>query len=138
VLRALHIRLIRGLAAWYLESFGPRWGAAVISPAKFSEYSMNPDHPSNGGKHLAFDALGWNVGDPLARETAAAEVIAQLRAGLPRPKLGVGDDEYGQRYRTEVVMVGPNGGQGSLVAIWQVDAGTVTPRLITNWLEVHV
>jgi hypothetical protein len=51
-----------------------RPNAAEIDRRKFGEYSMNPDHPSNGGKAGGWRALGYHVDDPSARQTAATEL----------------------------------------------------------------
>jgi hypothetical protein len=114
------------------------WSTAHIDPAKFRDYSMNPDHPGNGRKHLAFVALGWDVSTLEGREAAAQEVIAQLRAALPPPSYALGaQTRWGNRLSTRTLVVGPNEQHATLVATWQVEADSRGLRLITNWLEVH-
>lgn len=44
---------------------------------------------------------------------------------------------FGPRFEVKVVIVGPNGKNGTLQTVWQYDQGSDTPRLVTNWLEVH-
>jgi hypothetical protein len=60
----------------------PDWSTAQIAIEKFRDHSMKSDHPANGGKYVAFTALGWNVSTTDARETAAHDVISRLRAAL--------------------------------------------------------
>lgn len=113
------------------------WTAARIPVEKFEDYSMNPGHADNGGKHQAFAALRWDLCSDSARESAAREVIERLSASLPPSDVTTYPSAYGRRLQTRTVIVGPNGRSGSLIAVWQQDAHTTSPRLITNWLEVH-
>jgi hypothetical protein len=108
-----------------------------IDPRKFTEYSMNPDHPDNKGKWMAFAALGYNVQSLEGREAAARDVMDQLRQGLPAaPSIPGQTSAYGTRFKVRLRIEGPNGTEGTLVTTWQIDRGKETPRLITNWLEV--
>lgn len=114
-----------------------RWDEAQIDISKFRDYSMNPEHPDNGGKHLAFAALGWNVETAEGRELAADEVIRAIRASLPSADSKTYASEYGQRARVALPLQGPNGRDGKLVTVWQIESGSRVPRLITNWLKVQ-
>jgi hypothetical protein len=122
----------------YFYAFGPRWRAAVIDVRKFRDYSMLPNHPPNGGKHLAFERLGWEVTTATSRETSALEVITLIRRACPRRVRRARPSSFGPRFETEVRVRGPNGSTGTLHLFWQLDRGHETPRLITNWLQVHV
>jgi hypothetical protein len=117
----------------------PDWSTAQIAIEKFRDYSMKSDHPANGGKCLAFVALGWVVSTADAREVSAREVVLQLRSALPPSDVSEAGSSgaYGRSLRTRTTLVGPNGRVGTLVCLWQQNAGSRTPRLITNWLEVH-
>lgn len=129
----------RKAARGFVERFGPLWRFAEISAAKFLDYSMNPLHPDNRNKAAAFAALGWDVADLTSRSTAAAEVIRQLRSGLPAARTRRSrEDQYGLRFETDTHLIGPNGRAGTLFAAWMVDHSRITPRLITSWLRVHV
>jgi len=126
-----------GTTAYFLV-LGPRWRTAVIDVRKFRDYSMNPNHPTNGGKHTAFQSLGWNLATAADRNAAAAEVIAHVRRTCPSRVRRGGPSDHGRRFETEVRVKGPNGREGTLLLVWQVDRGQESPRLITNWLRVHV
>lgn len=114
------------------------WATAVVDIEKFRDYSMNPEHPKNGGKHLAFEALGYVLAKPCDRERAARAVIEQLLNAVQRGQTPTQrDSQWGVRYDTATVIKGPNGRCGTLRAAWQEEPGSVAPRLITNWLELH-
>jgi hypothetical protein len=49
----------------------PDVSRAEIDGRKFSDYSLNPDHPQNHGKAEGWRALGYDVDDPDARREAA-------------------------------------------------------------------
>ncbi len=111
---------------------------AIIEPAKFTEYSMNLEHPQNRGKALAFKEIGYVVDTPEGRTAAAQDVVAQLRSKLKdSPTIPDRETAYGQRYMVRTKITGPNDETGTLVTIWQYDIGTWVPRLVTNWLQVH-
>jgi hypothetical protein len=98
---------------------------------------MDPSNPGNGGKWEAFAAVGYDVHNASGRLDGARDVIAQLREQL----LGAPATEgrvslYGRRYEVRTRLCGPNDAEGPLVTVWQIDTGSDTPRLITNWLEV--
>jgi len=111
---------------------------AQVSLEKLTDYSMDPDSQSSGGKWMAFEQIGYSVRDPSSREAAAKDVIGQLRSQLPTaPATPQGITSYGQRVEVAVLLKGPTGRAGTLVTIWQYDNGLATPRLITNYVEVH-
>jgi hypothetical protein len=108
-----------------------------IDPRKFVEYSMNPDHPDNRGKWMAFATLGYNVESSQCRNIAAQDVIDQLRQGFANEPTIPGEAcDLGLRFKVRVRIKGPNRKEGTLVTSWQIDNGKDIPRLITNWLEV--
>lgn len=114
----------------------PNARSAVIDSGKFTAYSMNPAHPANRGKWKAWGRLGYDVtGDGVG---AAADVTRQVRRQLPHVEARPSDTtEYGERYNASFLITGPNGRRGTLETRWQVDRGTTTPRLVTDWLRVH-
>lgn len=115
----------------------PNAAKAVVDPAKFTSYSMDPNNKNNSGKSAAFKAIGFDVDDEAKRAAAASEVMNQLKAALPGTPATAGKaSEHGQRFEVRVPIRGPNGA-GTLVTAWQIDKGADAPRLITNWLEVH-
>lgn len=109
-----------------------------IDPRKFVEYSMNPSHPDNRGKWRAFAALGYDVQSIAGRNTAAQNIIAQLRQGFSTAQSTPGKTTtWGSRFQLRIKIQGLNGRQGDLMTNWQIDRDKNTPRLITNWLEVY-
>ncbi|MGZ7031954.1 MAG: eCIS core domain-containing protein [Thermoanaerobaculia bacterium] len=124
-------------AAWKTGDPLPNASAAVIDMAKFTSYSMDPGNKGNQGKAVAFKQIGYPVDDEKGRQTAATEVVSQLRGALAKTPATSGKaSDYGQRFEVRVPITGPKGA-GTLVTAWQVDKGGEVPRLITNWLEVH-
>ncbi|MBW4514946.1 MAG: hypothetical protein KME11_06945 [Timaviella obliquedivisa GSE-PSE-MK23-08B] len=111
---------------------------AEIDPAKFDQYSMNPDNPRNLGKWQAFEEIGYDVKDLENRQAAAQQIIDQLRRNLPSASAIAGKPTlHGCRFEVKTFIRSPIGKMGTLVTIWQVDLDRTIPRLITNWLEVH-
>ena len=108
-----------------------------IDPRKFTEYSLNPNHPDNKGKWQAFAQLGYDVETPKGRNQAAENLIQQLRQGLINvPSIPGEPTVHGLRFKVRIRITGLNGQEGTLVTSWQIDVGKDIPRLITNWLEV--
>ena len=65
-------------------------------------------------------------------------MIAQLPQQLLKTPATEGNVSlYGSRYEVRTRLRGPNGVEGTLVTVWQIDIGSDAPPLITNWLEVH-
>ena len=111
---------------------------AQIDPAKFEKYSMDPNNPQNKGKWEAFQKLGYDVENEEGRAEATQDVMTQLREELPNyPAVLEKVTGYGPRFRVDIPIRGPNGSEGTLATIWQYDSGSTSPRMITNWLEVH-
>lgn len=114
----------------------PNADRARLDRRKFTAYSMAPENPRNRGKWKAWDRLGYDVHN--AREHAADDVIRQIERQVRDTPARAGKrSEYGQRFETEHLIVGPNGRRGTVFAVWQVDRGSSTPRLLTNLLKVH-
>jgi len=99
---------------------------------------MNPDNSANQGKWMAFAAIGYDVRNPQSRKSAAQDVINQVQQQLSDlPAIQGQSSSYGFRFEVRAVIQGGNRKEGTLVTIWQTDAGKNIPRLITNWLEVY-
>ena len=110
----------------------------IIDPRKFTAYSLDPGNPNNGGKWKGFRDLGYDTQTAEGRAASAENIMAQLRPQLrvvePAPER---TSAYGKVVSVNVQLTGPNGRAGTLVTIWQYDAGSSSPRLITNYLKVH-
>lgn len=114
----------------------PRSSAALIDRAKFEKYSMDPNNKGNGGKAVAFKTLGYEVDSEAGRQFRATDVVEQLKNQLAITPAKKGKSTaFGDRFEVRVQIKGPSG-EGTLVTVWQVEGGV--PRLITNWLEVHI
>ena len=65
-------------------------------------------------------------------------MVSQLRQQLASLPATQGQGSlHGLRFEVRAVIQGINGRKGTLITIWQIDAGTDILRLITNWLEVY-
>lgn len=107
-----------------------------IDRGKFINFSMDPNHTGNQGKWKAWPMIGYDV--RTRREESADDVIGQIHSSLKDAEAAPSTkSEYGQRFETNHQIIGPNGRRGTVVAVWQADSGTVTPRMLTNWLKVH-
>lgn len=108
---------------------------------KFSEYSLNPGHPHNGGKAEGWRALGYDVDNPRARHEAAQdlrdlicdELLAHGKVAQTR------DTPFGSEHKVLNGFIGPNGAHATLVTCWIVEDqdGRAFPRLTTAWVELH-
>jgi hypothetical protein len=99
---------------------------------------MDPNNPKNEGKWKAWSQLGYDVDDLSNRANASDDVMRQVREQLDRLPASEGKQSaFGRRFEVEIPVVGPNGRSGTLLTAWQVDSGSATPRMITNWLMVH-
>jgi hypothetical protein len=116
----------------------PQAPTAAIDEGKFLRFSMDPTNPRNEGKWKAWSQLGYDVDDLSNRASATDDVMRQVREQLDRLPASEGTQSmFGRRFEVEIPIVGPNGRPGTLFTAWQVDSGSATPRMITNWLKVH-
>jgi hypothetical protein len=114
----------------------PKSSEAIIDRAKFEKYSMAPTNKENGGKAIAFKTIGYDVDAEVGRQTGASDIIGQLKSQLgATPAIKGKSTGFGQRFEVRVQIKGPSG-DGTLVTVWQIESGR--PRMITNWLEVHI
>lgn len=106
----------------------PNADRAVIDPAKFASYALNPDHPTGRHKARVFRAaLGYdqsNFQDLMDRIRLA---MSQEEAVLLR------SDQHGRHYRVDVAVEGPNGA-ARIRTIWLQDPDTDVPRLTTAFV----
>jgi len=105
----------------------PNADQATIAPEKITRYLLIPEHPQNQGKAAFFFRFGfieerWELLAASLAEHVRAHEIEQII-----PESG----------RTKYTVVGPlwmPDGRSPLVrTIWQVDAGTTSPRFITAY-----
>ncbi len=116
----------------------PRAEEVQVDARKFVNYSLDPGNTANKGKWKAFDSLGYDVHTEAGRAEAAQDLTAQIQSQLRQTSATPAKESiYGQRFEVRVPIEGPNGNKATLVTEWQIDKGSDTPRLITNWAEVH-
>lgn len=104
----------------------PSFERVFIDPAKFANYSLDPENPHNRGKWQAFQQLGYDVHSEAGRQAGAQNLIQQIEEKLTSTsieKLNVAT--FGERYRAEVIINGLNGLTATLVTVWQVDEDSV-------------
>jgi hypothetical protein len=119
----------------------PNLRLAEIDERKFSEYSLNPGHPHNGGKAEGWRALGYDVDSPQARGEAARDLREMIRDELlARGKVaGSSDTPFGPAYKVLSAFAGPNGRHATLVTCWLVEGppDRSHPRMTTVWVQPH-
>jgi uncharacterized protein DUF6883 len=106
----------------------PNPGRAVIDIAKLRDYCLNPAHPV--GKHKArvfASVLGLTAADAEELRDSLLEA-ARLQDVVPGEQ-----DEYGQRYTLDAIVVGP-AGQAVVRSAWIVRTGEDFPRLTTCYV----
>ncbi len=109
----------------------PNAKEAVTPREKFINYSLNPDNPNAKGKAEAYEkGLGYT------KENADG-LISQVHDYVisgNRP-YEVSQSTYGTKYKFRIPVTGPNGKTKNVIAVYQIDNGQHTPRMITNYLE---
>jgi hypothetical protein len=115
----------------------PNLRLAEVDRRKFSEYSLNPGHPHNGGKAEGWRALGYDVDSPQARGEAARDLRGMIRDELlARGKVAEArETPFGPTYKVLSAFTGPNGRHATLVTCWLVEgqADRSHPKLTTVW-----
>ncbi len=107
----------------------PNADDAVISREKLRDYLLNVGHRRGGAKARLLLSLGyqpeaWQVLEQdLRKQHLGEDVIATSRS------------DYGVRYEIVAPITTPSGRAVSFRSIWQIDAGTDAPRLITMYPE---
>lgn len=102
---------------------------AVVELIKLHGYCLNPDHHRGQHKARIFASV-------LGLTSDQAELLQQalLAAARNRPAHLTTTDEYGQRYRLDFVLTGPNGRQATVRSIWIVRRGETFARLVTCYV----
>jgi len=107
----------------------PNADKAAIAKDKLCDYLLNPAHRRGGSKAKLLISMGYAAGDWQRLETAlrlhhlAAEVDCETNS------------DYGKRYEIAAPLPDLSGGLVPFRSIWQIDAGTDFPRLITVYPE---
>lgn len=110
----------------------PNYSDAVTPREKFVNYSLDYENKNAVGKPEAFErALGYT-------KENADDLIDQIHKAVTSGKVlpyGTEITEYGIKYKFRLPITGPNGKTKNVIAIYQIDAGTTKPRLVTNYVE---
>lgn len=107
----------------------PAGEQAVVEDAKLLDYVLNPAHPI-GRHHAALfeQLLGITRAnyDSLKEQLLRAAVSADVEAGKP--------SSFGQKFEMRLSVRGPLGAR-PVLAVWMLDEGQASPRLITCYVE---
>jgi hypothetical protein len=103
----------------------PNQEQAVIAREKLVKYLLNTEHKRGGPKARLFAQFGysldnWNQLDADIRFYHLNAEVSEVRQTM-----------YGMRYEIRAPLQTPNGRILEIRTIWQIDAGTNVPRLIT-------
>ncbi len=102
----------------------PKRTLAVIAPDKLTNYLLNLRHKRGGTKASLLAQFGYTVQDWRRLE-------AGIRRGLEAEVTLMRPTDYGMRYEIRMTLQTPRGEPLTVRTIWQIDAGTEVPRLIT-------
>ena len=115
-----------------LSSTMPNCSAASTPIDKFERYSLDPENPRNGGEAEAYErALGYTKANASELRDKIHEAVT---SGSSKP-YEVTQSEYGTKYKYRIPIAGPNGKTKNVIAVYQIDKGGTTPRMVTNYVE---
>lgn len=101
-----------------------------IDPRKMTNYALNPDSPKGADKAIVFrSALGFTV----ENYTLLMEQITTLALDAEASVREL--DEYGQRYRVDLEIIGVEGQCEIVRTGWIVAEGSDTAKLTTLYVR---
>lgn len=110
----------------------PNYQNTVTPIEKFSKYSLNPSNKNNDGKAEAYKkGLGFDQDNADELRKAIHDKIISGRVS----PYEIEQFQYGVKYKFRVPVTGPNGKTKYVIAVYQIDNGEVTPRMVTNYLD---
>ena len=110
----------------------PNQAKAVTPTEKFVKYSLDYDNPNAVGKAEAYEcALGYTKNNS---QGLVSQIHNAVTSGTAKP-YQVSETEYGIKYKYRIPVTGPNGKTKNVIAVYQIDKGSSTPRLVTNYVE---
>ena len=96
------------------------------------KYSLDPNNPNAKGKAEAYEkGLGFTMQNA---DGLISQIHSAVTTGSVKP-YDVSTTEFGVKYKYRIPVTGPNGKTKNVIAVYQIDKGSNTPRLITNYLE---
>lgn len=103
----------------------PNAERATVAPEKITRYLLDPANPRNRGKAAIFFGIGYT------RELWERLAMDLLAHGQTFPVETEEQRDVDRVYTVFGPLVGPNGATRLIRTVWQIDAGTHVPRLIT-------
>ncbi len=103
----------------------------VIDPSKLVHYALKKNHDKGGDKAIMFEQyLGFI-------QANYQLLLEQIQAKVMEADAAIGyDDDYGQRYNIDILIVGIQPEQKEIVRTgWLVTPGTNIARLITLYIR---
>ncbi|MBI5653041.1 MAG: hypothetical protein HZC40_21725 [Chloroflexi bacterium] len=98
---------------------------AIIAPEKLTEYLLNIEHERGGTKARLLFEFGYDADTWQRLETDIRSFHLNTQVDVVRETI------YGTRYEIHAALKTPSGRSLMVRSIWQIDAGTDFPRLIT-------
>lgn len=95
-----------------------------IAEAKL-EYILN-----SAGKSGGFEQMGYTAENANTLRDTLISIGQKID-----PSIGGEVTQYGTKFTQTTEIIGPNGILGRITAVWQIDNGSETMRLITAWAE---
>jgi Domain of unknown function (DUF6883) len=105
----------------------PNASNAIVSREKTADYLLNPAHPDNGGKAEFFTRLGFN------REQWEMLAAAMKNLAATGEVTNTTESSHGKKYVIVGRIQSPDGQTPVVQAIWIVDKGLDTARLVTAY-----
>ena len=110
----------------------PNHSKATTPIEKFVNYSLDYNNPNAVGKAEAYErALGYTKSNA---QGLVSQIHNAVTSGTAKP-YQVSETEYGINYKYRISVTGPNGKTKNVIAVYQIDKGSSTPRLVTNYVE---
>ena len=110
----------------------PNSNKAVTPIEKFTKYSLDYTNKNASGKAEAYEkGLGYTISNANMLRTQIHNAVSR---GIVKP-YEISKSQYGTKYKYRIPITGPNGKTKNVIAVYQIDAGSEQPRLITNYLE---
>ena len=105
----------------------PNPNSLVVEREKITEYLLNPAHRYGASKarffcEFGFQAARWHLLADALREHGRTHDVALTR-----------ETGFGPRYAVEGGLNTPSGRRPNVRTVWQMDAGTLAPRLISAY-----
>ena len=105
----------------------PNADKAVVEREKIADYLLNPTHRYGASKARFFSGFGFSA----AKWKELAEAL-RLHAQTHEAKR-VRETGFGPRYEVEGKLRAADGRSPRVRAVWQMDEGSIAPRLITAY-----